>query len=52
VHPAFKGRVLKLYPLGKPGDASDSDGHGTHVCGSLLGDGYSPPYGPIQRRGS
>lgn len=39
VHPAFKGRVLKLYPLGRPGDASDPDGHGTHVSGSVLGDG-------------
>jgi len=39
VHPAFTGRVLKLYPLGRPGNASDPDGHGTHVSGSVLGDG-------------
>jgi serine protease AprX len=39
VHPAFAGRVLKLYPLGRVGDASDPDGHGTHVAGSVLGDG-------------
>jgi serine protease AprX len=39
VHPAFTGRVLKLYPLGRPGDASDPDGHGTHVSGSVLGNG-------------
>ena len=39
VHPAFTGRVLKLYALGRPSDASDPDGHGTHVSGSVLGDG-------------
>jgi hypothetical protein len=39
VHPAFTGRVLKLYPLGRPGNASDPNGHGTHVAGSVLGDG-------------
>ena len=40
-HPAFTGRVKKLYPLGRPNDASDTDGHGTHVCGSVLGNGTS-----------
>ena len=50
VHPAFTGRVAKLYPLAKP-DAADPEsvdkyghhegGHGTHVCGSVLGDGNS-----------
>jgi subtilisin family serine protease len=39
VHPAFTGRVLKLYALGRNGDASDPNGHGTHVAGSVLGDG-------------
>lgn len=38
VHPAFAGRVLKLYSLGRP-NASDPNGHGTHVAGSVLGDG-------------
>jgi serine protease AprX len=37
VHPAFEGRVLRLYALGRA-NASDPDGHGTHVCGSVLGD--------------
>ncbi|KAK3374537.1 peptidase S8 family protein [Podospora didyma] len=53
---AFKGRVKALYPLGrKPtkkangtvvaGKASDPDGHGTHVCGLVLGDGASASMG-------
>ena len=37
-HPAFTGRVKKLYSLGRK-KADDPDGHGTHVCGSVLGDG-------------
>jgi len=41
VHPAFTGRVIKLYPLGRTTTASDPDGHGTHVCGSVLGDGVA-----------
>ena len=40
VHPAFTGRVIKLYALGR-NTASDPDGHGTHVCGSVLGDGVA-----------
>jgi subtilisin family serine protease len=47
LHAAFAGRVLKLYALGRP-NASDPDGHGTHVCGSVLGDGVSSVYGPIR----
>lgn len=47
-HPAFEGRVKRLYALGRPGDASDQNGHGTHVCGSVLGDGQSATYGPIR----
>jgi serine protease AprX len=38
VHPAFTGRVVKLYALGRSA-ASDPDGHGTHVSGSVLGNG-------------
>lgn len=45
VHPAFTGRVVKLYALGRAGNASDPNGHGTHVCGSVLGDGNSPANG-------
>ncbi len=47
-HPAFEGRVKALYGLGRPGDPSDPHGHGTHVCGSVLGDGHSTIYGPIR----
>jgi serine protease AprX len=45
VHQAFTGRVLKLVALGRPSKADDPEGHGTHVCGSVLGDGNSPSMG-------
>jgi serine protease AprX len=60
VHPAFLGRVLKLYSLGRPdrvevaangeiqripGKSNDPNGHGTHVAGSVLGDGKSEAMG-------
>ena len=51
VHPAFKGRVSKLYALGRPGKKNDPHGHGTHVAGSVLGDGDSPKLG-IKVRGT
>jgi serine protease AprX len=47
VHPAFTGRVAKLYALGRtsPPLANDPDGHGTHVAGSALGRGHSATMG-------
>jgi len=44
-HPAFTGRVARLYPLGRATKTDDPDGHGTHVCGSVLGDGNSAAMG-------
>jgi serine protease AprX len=48
VHPAFRGRVKKLYSLGRPRRTDDPDGHGTHVAGSALGDGLSRSEGPVR----
>jgi serine protease AprX len=34
---AGTGRIKKLIALGRSGKTNDPDGHGTHVCGSVLG---------------
>ena len=38
MHPDFQGRIDAIYALGKA-TAEDTHGHGTHVAGSVLGDG-------------
>ncbi|KAK3398179.1 peptidase S8/S53 domain-containing protein [Sordaria brevicollis] len=53
VHPAFKGpngesRVIDLIAVGRSNLTNDPRGHGTHVCGSVLGDGISTERGKIQ----
>jgi subtilisin family serine protease len=38
-HPDFQGRIVGKVARGRAGDTSDPHGHGTHVSGSVLGDG-------------
>ncbi|OCK90296.1 subtilisin-like protease [Cenococcum geophilum 1.58] len=47
-HKAFGDRVQELWALGRPGKKDDPDGHGTHVCGSVLGDGDHSSEGHIE----
>ncbi|KAH7233758.1 peptidase S8/S53 domain-containing protein [Fusarium redolens] len=44
-HEAFTGRVQKLIPIGRRTETNDPNGHGTHVCGSVLGDGHADTMG-------
>jgi serine protease AprX len=38
-HPDFQNRIVGIVTLGRPGNHTDPVGHGTHVTGSVLGDG-------------
>lgn len=38
-HPDFQNRIIGISALGRTNDYSDPNGHGTHVAGSVLGDG-------------
>jgi serine protease AprX len=38
-HPDFQGRIAGVSARGRANDATDPHGHGTHVSGSVLGDG-------------
>ncbi|KAM0425406.1 hypothetical protein ACHAPT_009463 [Fusarium lateritium] len=50
VHDAFAGRVKQLYAWGRKtqNSADDPDGHGTHVCGSVLARGQHSSEGSIE----
>ena len=39
LHEDLRGRVSRVYAIGRPGDWSDFIGHGTHICGSVMGNG-------------
>jgi subtilisin family serine protease len=43
----FRGRIVAAHALGRPGNWSDPDGHGTHVAGSALGSGLNSGSIPI-----
>lgn len=65
IHPDFSGRIvaIKSYPVtpdwrpyitnpgGNDGAADLDSGHGTHVAGSVLGDGSASATGPVQIKG-
>lgn len=39
VHADVRGRIVRAYARGRSNDWSDPNGHGTHVVGSVLGNG-------------
>lgn len=41
IHPDFSNKVHCAIARGRPGDWSDFNGHGTHVCGSAVGSGMA-----------
>ena len=43
-HPAFIGKTIHAYALGRTGDFSDPNGHGTHVAGSVSGHDTQTPF--------
>jgi len=52
-HPAIGYKIRALYDLGRQGQTNDPAGHGTHVCGSVVGDGiYQTSNGPQRIQGT
>lgn len=45
----FADRVIATFARGRPGDWSDANGHGTHVAGSVLGNGRDSGSDPDAR---
>ena len=41
LHPDVRGRVVKAFAIARQNDWSDMNGHGTHVVGSVLGNGVA-----------